>query len=327
MVTHIFSFMHVRQLRGYIGTMNTLDPGRRQHYGDFYGADYRRRDESLPFVTVMGNCQAESLRILLDSSGAVESFRIPPVHEFTAEDIDLLTPVLAHTDVLVTQPIRDSYRDLPLGTAELAALLPDGARTIIYPVLRYDGLFPYQAIIRDPADPSRNPPVVPYHDLRILAAAARGLTRPVEADPSDEALRTTAAMSVEQLRTRERHHGTVVISDVLEAAPVWHTMNHPSNATLAALAQRVLDDIVPDGTVHAPTDREMLGGLTAPVDPQAARALGVDVTGRDTWLKNHEPVDHSEIIDAQLAFYREHPRIIDAGLTRHAERLSVLGLA
>ncbi|WIM72019.1 hypothetical protein QP028_11485 [Corynebacterium suedekumii] len=58
--------------------MNTLDPGRRQHYGDFYGADYRRRDESLPFVTVMGNCQAESLRILLDSSGAVESFPHSP---------------------------------------------------------------------------------------------------------------------------------------------------------------------------------------------------------------------------------------------------------
>ncbi|WIM73517.1 WcbI family polysaccharide biosynthesis putative acetyltransferase [Corynebacterium suedekumii] len=73
----------------------------------------------------------------------------------------MLTPVLAHTDVLVTQPIRDSYRDLPLGTAELAALLPDGARTIIYPVLRYDGLFPYQAIIRDPADPPATRPWCP----------------------------------------------------------------------------------------------------------------------------------------------------------------------
>ena len=40
-----------------------------------------------------------------------------------AEDVELLAPVLARADVLVSQPIRDGYRDLPLGTAELAALL------------------------------------------------------------------------------------------------------------------------------------------------------------------------------------------------------------
>lgn len=302
------------------------DLARRQHYGDFYRIRTTPRDADRPFVTVLGNCQAESLRILLDSSGRVDSFRIPAVHEFTAEDAELLRGILARTDVLVSQPIRDDYRGLTLGTAQLAELLPPGARTVTFPVLRWDGLMPYHAIVRDPADPSLTPPVVPYHDLRILVAASRGLDRPVETQPSTAALRAAAGLSVGQLRTREQHHGTVAVSDVLETAPVWHTINHPSNATLAALAQRVLDAVVAGGTVIAPADREMLGGLSAPVDPGAAAALGVDVAGREQWRAGGVPVDPELLVREQLEFYRRHPGVVEAGMARHAERIELLGL-
>lgn len=304
-----------------------VDLPRRRHYGDFYRVNPTERHPDRPFVVVMGNCQAESLRILLDSAGLVDSFRIPPVHEFTAEDLELLAPILGHADVLVTQPIRDDYRGLALGTAQLAALLPPGAQTILYPVLRWDGLMPWHAIIRDPADPSRNPPVVPYHDLRILAAAARGLDAPVEPDPGTDAFRAAAELSIGHLRTRERHHGTVVVSDHLATFPVWHTINHPSNATLAVLAQRVLDEIVPGGTVTPPADREMLGNLRAPVDPAAAAALGVDDPGREVWTLAGTPIPWPELVREQLAFYRAHPQIVAAGLERHAARLALLGLA
>jgi len=305
------------------------DLPRRRHYGDFYQVNPTKRHDNRPFVVVMGNCQAESLRILLDSAGTVDSFRIPPVHEFTAEDVELLAPVLARADVLVSQPIRDGYRDLPLGTAELAALLPPGASVIRYPVLRWDGLMPFHAIIRDPADPSRNPLVVPYHDLRLVVAADRGLDAPVDVDPGAPAFREAAALSIGHLRTREQHHGTVVVSDHLETAPVWHTINHPSNETLAYMAQQVLDEIVPGGTVTPPADREMLGGLQAPVEPRAAHALGVPdaAVGREQWTAAGDPLDWPSLVAEQLAFYREHPQIVAAGLTRHAERLALLGLA
>ncbi|MCS5480351.1 WcbI family polysaccharide biosynthesis putative acetyltransferase [Corynebacterium sp. YIM 101645] len=302
------------------------DLARRRHYGSFYRISPVPGASGRPFVTVLGNCQAESLRLLLDSSGLVDSFRIPPVHEFTAEDVDLLREVLARTDVLVTQPVRPDYRDLPVGTAQLMELLPAGARTVTYPVLRWDGLMPYLAIVRDPADPSRNPPVVPYHDLRILVAASRGLDRPLDPCASAAALRAAAELSVGQLRSRETHHGTVVISDVLETSPQWHTINHPDNATLAVLAQRVLDEIIPGGTVTAPADREMLGGLSAPLDPGAAGALGVDVTGRELWRAGGTPLDPGELVARQLEFYRLHPGLVAAGLRRHAERLELLGL-
>ena len=42
--------------------------------------------------------------------------RIPPVHELERGDLTHLDALLAVTDVLVTQPVRADYRDLPLGT-------------------------------------------------------------------------------------------------------------------------------------------------------------------------------------------------------------------
>lgn len=280
----------------------------------------------MPTLTVVGNCQAESTRRLLMSTGAFESERIKPVHEIEPADLGWFTDLLARTDVLVTQPIRNNYRGVPVGTAQMLPHLPRGAKHVVVPVLRFDGLMPYQAIIRNPADTSENPPVVPYHDLRILAAAARGLDAPVQARPEAEALVRAAAMSVAQIRTREQAHGTVAISDFLETHPVWHTVNHPDNATLGVLAQRILDALGIDAHPQLP-DYEMLGQLDAPVDAEAAAALGVKVAGRGEWRdRTSGPIDAAAIASAQLEHYRARPGLVEHGLARHAERLANLGL-
>ncbi len=311
---------------------SSTDQARRWHYGEFYGlralpAGHAAR----PRMLVVGNCQAEATRQLVSSTGVAASFRVPPVHEWTADDTERVHRLLADTDVLVTQPVRDNYRGLACGTGQLADLLPAHGRVITFPVLRYDGLMPYQAIIRSPEDPSLNPPLVPYHDLRILVAAATS-TGATAADvprpaPTAEALRRLAALSVEELRRRERAHGTVEVSGHLATAPVWHTINHPDNATLGVLARalaRALHAALCTDTpasVRLPENRDMLGGLQAPVDRAAAAALGVRVTGRTRW---NPEVDG--LAEAHLGFYRRHPEIVAAGLARHAERLRLLGL-
>lgn len=277
----------------------------------------------MSLLVVVGNCQAESTRKLLMSTGHFSGERIAPVHELEAPDMGWFLDLVARADVLVTQPIRDGYRGLPVGTGQLRTLLRRGARHVVVPVLRFDGLMPYQAIIRDPDEPSLNPPVVPYHDLRTLCLAAGAAPAPA---PSRDALRRAAAMSVEQIRVRERAHGTVVVSDYLERSPVWHTVNHPDNATLTAMASRVLQALGLPGE-PVPPDYEMLGGLDAPVDPAAAAALGVDVAGRGEWRdRKAGPIDAAEIAAAQLEFYRQRPALVAHGLARHAERIANLGL-
>lgn len=299
-----------------MSTPSPTDP-RRLHYGEFYDLKPLPVAGERPFVIVVGNCQAESLRILLDSTGEVASVRTPAIHEWTGEDLGRAQTLVARADALIMQPVRDDYRGLACGSAQLSRHLPAHGRLIGFPVLRFDGLMPYQAIIRSPSNPSLNPPLLPYHDLRVLAAA-RGITQTEE--PSAENLRTLAAMSVDQLRRRERAHDTVSVSEHLEHHPVWHTINHPDNGTLTYLAQQVCRALSVEAAPGDP-GRELLGGLEAPVEKRAAAALGVDLTGRDSWLPEPEGWEQ-----AHLEFYADNPDVVAAGVDRHGERMRLLGL-
>ncbi|QJY44581.1 WcbI family polysaccharide biosynthesis putative acetyltransferase [Pseudonocardia broussonetiae] len=298
-----------------------MDHGRRRHYGEFYGLV----DEPGPVTLVHGNCQAESLRVLLAGSPtfAPRPVRVPPVHELTADDLPHLHALLARTALLLSQPVRDGYRDLPLGTAELAARLPAGARVLRWPVVRYAGLHPWTVIVRHPLDMAAVPPVVPYHDLRTLTAAA-GL--PPAPRPDAAALRAAAALSVAELAAREEATD-VGVADLLAGfgTDAAHTLNHPGNPVLIALARRV------QAAVGLPPDaddpgRALLGGVRAPLDPDVLDALGLDAEPRAHWLVDGVPVDDGQVRAAQRDWYSAHPEWVAAGLERHAPRREILAM-
>lgn len=288
---------------------------RRQHYRDFYDGP---ADDGRPLAVVHGNCQAEALRVLLAGSPTFpwRPVRVPPVHELEADDLVPLRALLCRTTLLLSQPVRDDYRGLPLGTAQVAALLAPGGTTVRWPVVRYAGLHPWQAIVR--AADGAQPPVVPYHDLRTLTGCA-----PVGAD-----LVAAARHSRDALAARERRDTDVAVSDLLEGlgAAVVHTLNHPGNALLIALARRVQAAV---GAVEDAADpgRELLGGVRAPLEPEVLDALGLDPSAaRPHWVVGGEPLDAEVVRRAQAAWYAERPDVVAAGRTRHAERLPVLGL-
>jgi len=301
--------------------MPLVDPGRRAHYADFYDGP----PGDAPLALVHGNCQAGSLRVLLDGSPTFpyRAVRMPPVHELTADDLPALYALLPRTALLVSQPVRDGYRDLPLGTAELAAGLPRGAQVLRWPVIRYAGLHPYTVIVRHPSDMSAVPPGVPYHDLRTLALAA-GVGRAVPPGPA--ALRDAAAMSIDELGRRERTTTDVGVSDVLAGLGVEaaHTLNHPGNPVLVTLARRV------QGAAGVPVDaadpgRVLLGGVRAPLEAPVLDALGLAASPRPHWLVDGHPVDDADVRTAQLAWYATHAAWVEAGLRRHAGRMALLG--
>ncbi len=147
-----------------------MDEARQRHYGAFYGLDALPPRDNRPLVIVHGNCQAESLRVLLSSPGSpVRTVRIPPVHELTDADLPYLQKLLGQTDVVVSQPIRPGYRNLPLGTADVLAAAGPDTRLVMVPVIRWAALQPFQVIVRSPD--AGEPPLVPYHDLRTMARA------------------------------------------------------------------------------------------------------------------------------------------------------------
>ncbi|AHI02534.1 hypothetical protein CFAL_02010 [Corynebacterium falsenii DSM 44353] len=317
---------------------------RHHHYGEFYGLAprWRERTPGAIRICVIGNCQAESQRILLDSTGLFDSFRIPPVHEWDELDVHFARTAMADCDVLVTQAIRDDYRGLPCGDKQLARFLPAHGTVVRYPALRYSGMNPAITIIRVPQDTSLDPPVVPYHDLHNLAAFA-GVAR--TGSPNFDA---TMQLFLHELRVREVAHGCVEISDVVAEAPRWHTVNHPDNATLMELARRVARRILEvsagsgasggsgtsgrSGTsgaeaalpqVHDP-GRELLGGIDAPEDPQATAHWGVD-NPRTAWVDHGADIPVDQVWEAQREFYRQYPDAVTEGLRRHAPMLRALG--
>lgn len=304
---------------------------RTRHYGDFYRVHPPRDDESRPLWLVVGNCQAEALRQVLDgvADRPYTTVRMPPVHELERSDLEPLRELLGRAAVLLCQPIRDGYRDLPLGTAELAAELPPGGHVIRWPVIRYAGLHPFQAIVRHPADRSVVPPVVPYHDLRTVVAARDGKTVDddwdVEVD--DAAFVAVAEASQAELARRESLQCDVGVSDVLGPSGVdaAHTVNHPGNGVLAELGRRVLSATGVARPVPTP-ERILLGSVIAPLEPRVLEARNIVASGRVDWWFDGTEIRPGDVHRTQLHWYYDNPDFVGLAVERHAHTLDLLGL-
>jgi Polysaccharide biosynthesis enzyme WcbI len=301
--------------------------GRTRHYGAFYGVEEPALDA--PLALVIGNCQAESLRIVLDGAG-VATLRVPPVHELVAGDLPHLERWLGRARFLVSQPVRDDYRGLPVGTSQLARLLPGGASVLRVPVVRFAGLYPAHAIVRPPGNRSLQPPVVEYHDLRLLAeAAARRAGAGFTPSPlRRDAVLGIAAASIADLRAREVAHDTVVVSDVF-ARPSFaqmRTLNHPGNAVWAHVAARVRTALALPEHDGDP-GRPLLNAIHAPREAAVVEAFGLADEPTTAWSVDGEAVGADRVRAAHLRFYERHPDVVDAGLARHARAVGILGLA
>jgi signal transduction histidine kinase len=303
--------------------------GRTWHYRDFYRPPGTPPPGTEPLWLVVGNCQAEALRVVLDAvpDRPYRTARIPPVHELERADLPYLEELLGQTAVLIAQPIRDDYRDLPLGTAQLAERLPTGSKVVRWPVIRYAGLYPFQVIVRHPADRSVTPPPVPYHDLRTIVAARDG-HREWDVEVSAAQLRDVAEASRDELARRERAHTDVGVSDVLAnfGADAAHTINHPGNGVLVELAARVLrhQNVTPR---PAAPDRTLLGSVVAPLEARVLTALDITAAPRPDWHGTHGHWRPGQVHEVQLDWYRDNPDYIALATQRHAGTLDLLGLA
>lgn len=304
-------------------TLPSADAGRRTHFAGFYGAP---PTDDRPLGLVVGNCQAESLRLALPDS--VAWVRMPPVHELTADDVPHLDRLLDAASVLISQPVRDDYHGLPIGTRQLFARAGAGAtsrglrsRTAVVPVIRSAALYPAHALVRPPREPSLSPPVVPYHDLRTLAEAAGDPLPPL----SVRSTLALAALSQSELRSREQRHGAVPVSDLFDrpSFDLMRTMNHPGNPVWTELATRVAEHLGLDGD-PVELDRPLLNGIHAPRSAVVIEAWELTVPATDEWTVHGEQVPDDEVRRAHLSWYGEHPDVVAAGVARHAEALSML---
>jgi hypothetical protein len=296
-------------------TGTPLHAGRRNHYSSFYGGPVP--DGA---AVVLGNCQAESLRIVIDGPD-LATVRIPPVHELEAADLPHLDRLLDSASLVVTQPIRDDYRGLPVGTRQLASRLTRGARLVVVPAVRHRSLHPAQVVVRHPDMPIEDPPIVAYHDLRTIAEAL-GYERP-ELRPATVA--AIARESTAELRSREERNDAVRISDVFDRPrfPLMRTLNHPGNAVWAELARRVRDRVGLDDAVTDP-GRELLWSVVSPREDVVIETWGLDDAPDPRWSVDGRSVHDDEVREAHLRWYAGHPELLRLAADRHARALDEL---
>ena len=294
------------------------EQARREHYADFYELAARRESGTLMGV-VFGNCQAESLRQFLPTG--VDWVRMPPVHELVESDLPHLEVLLGRVDVIISQPVRDDYHGMPLGTSQLFYRVRELCARLVFPVIRFAGLYLTHAIVRPPSNASLVPPLVAYHDLRTLAEAA--------GDPlpqlTTDAIRGVAALSLRELQSREQRFDAIPVSDIF-ATPGFdqmRTINHPGNPVWNTLSQRVIDRL---GLDAEPTDpgRPLLDSVHAPRQPAVIDAWGLDSEPTDYWVVDGMRIPDEERHRVHLEWYRQHPDVVEAGLRRHEPALRLL---
>ncbi|MEO7448326.1 MAG: WcbI family polysaccharide biosynthesis putative acetyltransferase [Humibacillus sp.] len=295
------------------------DPARARHYGQFYGL-LPLPEGGRPLLVVHGNCQAESLRQLLQEApdSPWSSVRVPPVHELAADEVALVQRLLQRADVVLTQPIGEDYHGLPLGTAQVRATA-SRARTLVWPVIRYAGLHPWQIVHNHPD--AGDPPVVPYHDARTLVLASQGR----RLGPGSHADPQVSAWSIAELRRREEAAGAVPVSDLVLAAGsgATRTINHPANPVLIGLARRVQEALGLAATAVDP-GRRLLDAIHAPIEPQVLDALGLDQgEARHDWLVGGEVVTDETVVETQLEWLRARPRVLADIVERHHEQIAM----
>ncbi|WP_269328347.1 WcbI family polysaccharide biosynthesis putative acetyltransferase [Kineosporia mesophila] len=292
-----------------------------RHYGVFYGLDPLPDNDGRPLVLLHGNCQAESLRVLLGAPDSpVRTVRIPPAHELVHSDLPHLHRLIGSSDIIVSQPIRPAYRGLPLGTAEVIAMARPGCRLVMVPVIRYAALHPYQVIIRSAE--AGEPPIVPYHDLRTLAEAdGAGAVPP----PPAAAVRAVRDISIRELRQRQQRHATIDVVDLLQEAGLdaCHVINHPGNPVLRGVARKIFKKMNFHQAVPDP-GRILLDSVHAPVAREVITALGLEGEETTGWRVHGQSVSDETIRTAHLDWYRRHPQVVRQGLQRHAETARLL---
>ncbi len=304
--------------------------GRTRHYGEFYGVTEAPGTDDREMLVVWGNCQAEALRIVLSSSPDLpfRTVRVPPVHELESSDLARVEHLVRRAAVIVSQPVRAGYRGLPIGGPDLVDMAPS-ASVIVWPVIRYGGLYPFQVIARHPAQPSAVPAAVPYHDLRTVLAVrdGRGHDDEWDVDVAADRIREAAQWSVEQLEVRERRHCDVGISDILlpAGAEAAHTINHPGNRVLLTLGARILDAL--GASAPVPPSRDLLGNIRAPLERRVIDALGIDASPRASWDVDGTVMSDDDVRRRQMHWYAEHPEFIDAVLDRYVDLIEILGLS
>lgn len=281
-----------------------------------------------PLWIVHGGPQADPLRRLLfsatDAPYIVAS--TPSADSVSEEQVRYLRRLVAEADAFITEPLPAGYLGKPVGMDDLVPFLRPGTPVITFPRVHFEGLHPYQVGVGPGG--TQTPPIVPYHDLRTIAAVSGHTDRERAwgGGASARALRECAAWSLVRMRLTEANTDIRVADSVRNAgASAVHTVDRPGNALIVQIARSVQEAL--GVTVGVPESKvDLLGQCRVPVSAEVAEALGFEAPTTNTWSINGKELSIEEVDEEQTRWYHDHPGILRTLLAHQHARMDLLGV-
>jgi hypothetical protein len=236
--------------------------------------------------------------------------------------------------LIITQPIKTHYRDLPLGTNEILNHASSGCTVIRFQALHFDAFYPFQCNVLGSDRIGVCAPRTAYHDLRIVCAAAASLNARTTVRwlnsyrPDEDALRKCAESAASLVRERDRTTDVSLSNWVFPEAGnprTFFTINHPTRFVLEKIVSNVHTLLGLTQPVYT-DDREPLGRYRAPLEQPVMNALGLRVQPQADWIINGRTVSLSRIVRRQLDWYQRHPDVVRAAVAAQAERIRAFDL-
>ena len=198
-----------------------------------------------------GNCQTRTMQRMMSELDGDVDVRGREIHNIKLPDeIDGYVRDIAWADVVVAQPISDTYRDEPrLSLRWVRQNVRADTRIVVFPSMYFRAYTPQVFYLRPLQAVG-----MPYHDALLVRAYLAGRLPGQAADELDDAgslpdtlIRRELDSALRDLDHREQQSCDVRVSDVLRERHaenlLFHTPNHPSRLLHWIVLDRALEHV------------------------------------------------------------------------------------
>lgn len=236
-------------------------------------------------IIVLGNCQARPVATYLNEmTGGVSQYTPLIAHLSNSEQEADDFRILDAADLILTQPIEDTFKASHLATSLLKMRYPNNV--ITWPNLFFIGQTPDIISLRDELGKVINGPLESYQSAGVVNCWQNGMNADQAIEflrnelpfPAD-VLKKAIVLSWENLSTRESQLDvriTDFIESRIERERLFFTFNHPSSRLLIEISERLcrVCDVPVIKPLISEFFEEPLGRLTAPTTKCLADLLG-----------------------------------------------------
>jgi hypothetical protein len=271
---------------------------------------------------VIGNCQASPISNFIASLNSnLKPIKCPPIHTVDKHSPDALYSALSDVDVIVHQPISDSFQKASI--REIKKRYP--SKTYIsFPSIYFNGYFPNLMYLRLPRGGTLKGIIGDFHDRRVVTGVLDGLSDAEIVQKMSEPtydLDNIAPIndSLKELRGRESDLDIKVAPLIKESVfekRLFYVFNHPCNTLLIHVAVSVCEilgiDINKDALNECYQRKDYLTGSQAAIDFSVLQLMK-SVDEQNGLFANRQSFNHpifftiEEFVKEQASQYRQTP--------------------